>query len=46
MKVARGRLEKAQQLLKYSFELREENPHVFGDRDPLSSEIQNVFDVV
>lgn len=43
LKVARGRLEKAQRLLKYSIELRHQNPHIFGERDPLSDEIQNVF---
>lgn len=46
LKVARGRLEKAQRLLKYSFELRQENPHIFSERDPLSAEIQNVFEIV
>jgi hypothetical protein len=46
LKVARWRQEKAQRLLRYSIELRQENPHVFADRDPLSNEIQNVFNAV
>lgn len=43
LKVSRGRLEKAQRLLRYSIELRQENLHIFGNRDPLSDEIQAVF---
>lgn len=43
LKVARWRLEKAQRLLKHSIQLRQENPHIFSERDPLSENIRNVF---
>lgn len=46
LKVARWRVEKAQRLVKYSVELRHENPHIFSNRDPVSSEIQNVFNTM
>lgn len=43
LKTYNFRLEKAQTLLKYSFGIRENNKHIFCDRDFLSTEIQNVF---
>lgn len=46
LKVSRCRLEKAQRLLRYSIELRQENPHIFGDRDPKSEKIRDVFKTV
>lgn len=45
LKTYNFRLEKAQKLLKYSFSIRENNKHIFCDRDFLSPEIQNVFNL-
>lgn len=39
------RLDKAKTLLKYSFDLRAKNQHIFTKRDFLSPEIQNVFNL-
>lgn len=46
LKVSRCRPEKAQRLLRYSIELRQANPHIFSDRDPMSEKIQEVFKAV
>lgn len=46
LKTTHWRVEKAQRLLKHSLELRDNNEHIFTDRDPLSDKIQNVFKAV
>lgn len=46
LKICRWRVEKAQRVLRQTIVLRTENPHIFGNRDPLSKEMQDVFEAV
>lgn len=46
LKVAKWRVEKAQRFFRHSIQMRTSNPLIFSQRDPMSQNIQKVFDVM
>lgn len=46
LKVAKWRVEKAQRFFRHSVQMRTSNPQIFSQRNPSSSNIQKVFDVM
>lgn len=46
LKIARWREEKALKILRTTLQIRTENPHIFTNRDPMSPEMQKVFDAL
>lgn len=46
LKICRWRLEKAQKVLRATVQYRTDNPHIFSNRDPLSAEMQSVFETM
>lgn len=46
LKVAKWRVEKAQRFFRHSIQMRTSHPLIFTQRDPMSQNIQKVFDVM